>query len=194
LKEKESRAAKRYALGLVKTLGSESEYRLVKRELEAFLELLNRIDEFKAGMETFLFTKKQKKEILDSLHQELKFQEKTYRFLWTVLEESRMVCLDSIIRLLEELWFEKNGIEKLTVFSVVPLTPKLENKLKRNLEAAFKKKVALEKAIDRSLIAGIKIQRGHVFYDFSIQGNLRKLREALAADDSIIGVSAGGES
>lgn len=190
---KESSIAKRYAEGLIKTLANEDEYLATKRELEEFLNVLNSIDEFRAGMETLLFSKGQKKEILDSIHQKVTFNKKTYQFLLTVLEENRLIFLDTIIELLEKLWFEKSGIEKLQVFSAIPLSAKLENQLIKNLEAAFNKKIVIEKEIDPSLIAGIKIQRGLVFYDFSIEGNLKKLKEALLADEFLTGLSAEGE-
>jgi F-type H+-transporting ATPase subunit delta len=187
---KETSAAKRYAAGLIKTLTSEQEYQGIKKELETFLEVLNRIEEFKTGMGTMLFSKSQKKEILDTFQQQIKFNKKTFQFLRTLLEENRLIVLDSIIMILEDLWFEKNGIEKLKVYSAVPLAPVQENKLIKNLEAAFKKRIVIEKQVDPSMIAGLKIQRGHVFYDFSIEGNLKKLKETLVAGDSFIEMSA----
>lgn len=187
---KETSVAKRYAAGLIKTLASEKEYRQIKKELETFLEVLNRIEEFKTGMGTLLFSKSQKKEILDTFHQQIKFNKKTYQFLRTILEENRLMVLDSIILMLEDLWFERNGIEKLKVYSAVPLGPIQENKLIKNLEAAFKKRIVIEKQVDPSMIAGLKIQRGHVFYDFSIEGNLKKLKQTLVAGDSFIEMSA----
>ena len=187
---KETSAAKRYAAGLIKTLTSEQEYREIKKELETFLEVLNRSEEFKTGMGTMLFSKSQKKEILDTFNQQIRFNKKTFQFLRTLLEENRLIVLDSIIMILEDLWFEKNGIEKLKVFSAVPLGPVQENKLIKNLEAAFKKRIVIEKQVDPSMIAGLKIQRGHVFYDFSIEGNLKKLKETLVAGDSFIEMSA----
>jgi F-type H+-transporting ATPase subunit delta len=187
---KETSAAKRYAAGLIKTLTSENEYQDIKKELETFLEVLNSIEEFKTGMGTLLFSKSQKKEILDTLYQKIKFNKKTYQFLWTILEQNRLMILDSIILMLEDLWFEKNGIEKLKVYSAVFLGPAQEKKLIKNLETAFKKRIVIEKEVDPSLLAGIKVQRGHVFYDFSIEGNLKKLKEALVAGDSFIEMSA----
>lgn len=187
---KESSAAKRYASGLVKTLTSEAEYREIKKELENFLEVLNTIDEFKTGMGPLLFSKTQKKEILDTFNQKIKFNQKTYQFLWIILEQNRLSVLGEIIRMLEDLWFEINGKEKLKVYSAVPLTPVQEQKLIQNLETAFNKQIVIEKAIDPSLIAGLKVQRGYMYYDFSIEGNLKKLRETLAADDSVLDLSA----
>lgn len=187
---KKTSAAKRYASGLIKTLTSEQEYREIKKELETFLEVISHIEEFKTGMGTLLFSKSQKKEILDTLHQQIKFNKKTYQFLRTILEENRLMVLDSIIMMLEDLWLEKKGIEKLKVYSAIPLGPEQEKKLIKNLEAAFNKRIVIEKEVDPSIIAGLKVQRGHVFYDFSIEGNLKKLKEALVAGDSFLEMSA----
>jgi F-type H+-transporting ATPase subunit delta len=170
---------------LVKSIKNEQEYRGIKKELEAFLELLIVNAEFKAGMETLLFSKNQKREILYTVNKKTKFKEKTLNFLLSLVEENRISVLDTIIRLMEALWFEKNGIEKLIVFSAVPLSEKQEQKLIKNLEKSFDKKIVIEKEIDPSLIAGIKIQRGLIFYDFSIEGNLRKLKDALLTEESI---------
>ena len=74
---KENSLAKRYAAGLIKTIKSEKEYAEVKQELEEFLVLLNKIDQFKAGMETLLFSKNQKKDVLESLNKKIKFKTNT---------------------------------------------------------------------------------------------------------------------
>lgn len=180
---KENSLAKRYAKALIKTIKNEDEYLEIKEELKAFHQLLKDNDEFKAGMETFLFSSQQKIEVLDTLNQNINFKEKTFNFLKALVEENRMPVLDNIIDMLEELWFEANGIEKLKVFSAVAINAKLENKLVNGLEKSFKKKIIIEKMIDPSLIAGLKVQRGSVFYDFSIQGNLKKLKDALLTDN-----------
>lgn len=175
----ENSLAKRYASGLIKTIEDEKEYLEIKKELEYFLSLLNADSGFKAGMETFLFSREQKKGLLDEIHGKTKFNKKTYNLLLTMIEENRLIILDTLIPSVEELWFEKNNKEKLKVFSAIALSAKLEKKLIENLEKSFAKKIVLEKEIDKSLIAGIKIQRGSIYYDFSINGNLRKLKETI---------------
>ena len=179
---KENSLAKRYALGLIKSIKSEKEYLTLKKELEDFVILINRNDEFKTGMESSLFSKNRKKDLLESIDKKAKFSKKTFNLLLTMIDENRLIILETVVLLLEELWFEKNGIEKLKVLSAVSLNKQLEKKLIKNLEKSFDKKIIIEKEVDESLIAGIKIQRGSVFYDFSINGNLKKLRKAILAE------------
>lgn len=179
---RDSSLAKRYALGLIKAIHDEPEYNRIKTELQAFIEIMNNNDAFKAGMETLLFSKTQKEDFLDTLCRDAGFSEKTIHFLETMAEENRLGLLDQVVSLLQDLWFEKNGIETVKVFSVVALGEELEKKLVQKLETALGKKIILEQSIDESLIAGIKIQRGSIFYDFSLQGNLKKLKAAILAD------------
>lgn len=190
---KENSVAKRYASGLVKAIENDTEYREIRNELNQFLSLLKSSDQFKAGMETFLLSKRQKKEVLDDIRDKAKLRDKSYQFLLTIVDENRLTFLESILQLMEDLWFEKSGIERIKVFSVIPLTPIMEARLQKKLETAFDKKIVLEKGIDPSLIAGIKIQRGLIYYDFSIEGNLKKLKEALMAEHVSGQISAAGE-
>ena len=174
--------ARRYASGLIKSIGNQEEYDTVRRELQEFQSLVDGNEGLKSGMTTMLFSKKQKIDMLTSIHQKAEMTEKTLNFLLAVIDANRLVFLPIIIELMEDLWFQKNDIEKLTVYSVIPLESAAEKKLEAKLEKSFGKKIVLEKEIDPTLIAGIKIQKGSVFYDFSIQGNLKKLKEALTEE------------
>lgn len=182
---REDSIAKRYAGALVKSVKDQQEYHGIKKELEEFRHLLDTNAQFRAGMETLLFSKSQKRDVLETINKKIKFKEKTFNFILALVDENRVTVLDTILRVIEDLWFEKNGIERLKVYSAVALSAKLEKQLLKKLEESFNKKIVIEKEIDPSLIAGIKIRRGSVFYDFSIQGNLTKLRDALLSDVAV---------
>lgn len=180
---KDNSLAKRYAKALVESVATEKEFESVKVELEQFAEIVNGNSDLKAGMETLIFSKGQKVEVLEALNEKLSISEKTYNFLKTVTEANRMAHLDGIIQVMKELWNEKSGVLELKVSSAVSLDDELEKRLISELEKAFSKKIVLQKETDPSLIAGIRIQKGSIFYDFSINGNLQKLRNALLEEN-----------
>ncbi len=182
MKGKTNRIARRYAKALVQTLGDEKEYNTIKAELELYLELFEQIKELRAGMETLLFSKPQKKEMIKSINTKISFSRKTHNFLNSLIDQNRLSFLKIILEFMEDLWMEHKGVEKLKVFSVIKLNKELEKKLKHCLKKCFKRDIILQKEIDRSLIGGIKIQRGYIYYDFSIQGNLKRLKEKLAEE------------
>jgi len=181
--------SKRYAKAAIATIKDEKEYESFKNDLENFNEILKINDEFRSGMETSLFSKQQKTDLLNSIKKKAGFGTKTVNFIDELIEAGRVSIVDSIIENVEDLWFEKSGIEKYTLYSAIPLNKKLEKKLLDSIEKTLNKKIVLEKEIDESLIAGIKLKKGSIYYDFSIDGNLKKLYETLtegSEEDSII--------
>jgi F-type H+-transporting ATPase subunit delta len=176
---KESTVAKRYAKAMSEAVHQDEEYRDIRGQLLMISELLDRNATFKSGMETLLLSKKQKQELLESISERLNLNTKARNLMNCLVEENRMAFLSQIIEYLENFWLEKKGIEKITVFSVIRLDDRQKNELAKQLERSFGNKVVIENRLDPSVIGGFKIQRGSVFYDFSIQGNLKKLEKIL---------------
>lgn len=176
---KGSTVAKRYAKAMAESIHDEGEYREINGQLVFLAELLAKNLNFKSSMETLMLSKKQKRELLESISDRLNLNPKTHNFLLALTEENRMMFLDQIVDFLEDFWFEKKGIEKITVFSAILLDDRQQNELIHQLEKSFQKKIIIENQPDPSLIGGIKIQRGSTYFDFSIEGNLKKLREVL---------------
>ena len=182
---KKDSLAKKYAKALSETMKDENEYGKIRTELEYFVDFLDSDLKLKAGLETMLLGSSQKKEILDIYMKNAGIAEKTYNFLKTLIENNRMSYLKDIMEVLEEQWFETIGIEKFVLISAVKIEKKQEDDLRDQLKKAIKKDVVFEKKIDPSLLAGIKIMKGSIYYDFSIEGNLKKLRESLVGDEMI---------
>lgn len=183
-----SSLSKRYALGLIKALKSEDEYTAVKAQLVSFQQLLEADPEFRAGLVTPMLSREQKQDLLEVMRNRAGFATKTMNFLDALAEENRLEHLSEILDVLDDIWLDSRGIEKLQVASVVPLSDKQRNRLESKLEDALGKPVQLEFSIDPGLIAGIRIERGSVAYDLSVAGNLRKLYRR------IVGAGSGDSS
>lgn len=177
--------AKKYTKALAESMKDEKEYLEIRGELEQFVGFLESDHKIKAGLETMLLGYTQKLEILDIYRGEAGIKEKTYNFLKTLIENNRMSYLGTIVEILEEQWYESRGIEKFVLISAVEIDPVQENNLRDRLKKALDKDVVFDKEIDPSLLAGIKLMKGSVYYDFSIEGNLKKLRKSLVGDESI---------
>lgn len=175
--------AKRYALGLIKAVDHKNEFRKISGELSDFMTVLSHDETFSDGMGSLLFSNYQKRELLETIQKKIQMGPKTINFLKVVAEENRMGMLGEIILQLEDLWLEREGFEKITVFSSNKLKDFQEKDLNVQLERMFHRKVLIENKIDRSLIGGIKIQRGSISYDFSINGNLIKLKQAILEEN-----------
>ncbi len=179
---KESSLVKRYARALVLAVDDEPEFRRIQEDLGSFLELLAADERLRLGLETSLVSPAEKARALEIAAEGLGLHDKTLKFLLTVAAENRMAYLGSMARQLPAAWWLEHGIEKIDVASVVELTPGQKERLRRNLEKALARKVELEFRLDPELIAGLRLGRGSVHYDFSLAGSLQKLRRALAGD------------
>jgi F-type H+-transporting ATPase subunit delta len=179
---KESSLVKRYAKALVLAMDGEEEFRRVRGELAAFLGLLAADERLRIGMETTLIPQAEKARALEIAGARMGLHAKTLHFLLTVAAGNRMGLLADMVRLLPDAWYEARGIEKIAVASVIELSPEQKGRLRANLEKALARSVALEFKLDPGLIAGIRLARGSVHYDFSLAGSLKKLRETLVGE------------
>jgi F-type H+-transporting ATPase subunit delta len=179
---KESSLVKRYAKALVLAMDDEAEFQRVQGELASFLRLLAADERLKIGMATSMISPSEKTEALEIVNAKIGLQAKTYQFLQTVASENRMAYLEQVVRQLPDAWCAAHGIEKIAVSSAVELSGRQKDRLRDNLEKALSRKVELEFCLDSELIAGIRIGRGSVQYDFSLAGSLKKLRETLVGE------------
>jgi F-type H+-transporting ATPase subunit delta len=179
---KESSLVRRYARALVLAMDDEAEFQLVRGELGRFLELLAADDRLKIGLATSLISPAEKAQALEIAGSSMGLHAKTLQFLLTVAAENRMAFLEPMVLHLPDAWFAARGIEKIEVASVVELAPGQRRRLRANLEKALARDVALEFRLDPALLAGIRIGRGSVNYDFSLAGSLKKLRETLVGE------------
>jgi F-type H+-transporting ATPase subunit delta len=179
---KGSSLVKRYARALVLAMDDEAEFRRVQGELAGFLTLLAADERLKIGLETSLISLAEKLRALDIVNDKMGLQKKTFQFLQTVAGENRMAYLERMVLQLPDAWYAARGIEKISVASAVGLSGGQKDRLRGNLEKALSRKVALEFRLDPGLIAGLRIDRGSVQYDFSLSGILKKLRETLVGE------------
>ncbi|MCU0237460.1 MAG: ATP synthase F1 subunit delta [Acidobacteria bacterium] len=179
---KESSLVKRYAKALVLAMADEAEFRRVRGELLGFMELLASDERLKIGLATSLISPAEKARALEIVSAKMGLHDKTLQFLLTVAAENRMAYLAAMVQALEQAWYEARGIEIVTVDSVVELSSGQKERLRGNLRRALAGEVALQFRLDPELVAGIRIGRGSVQYDFSLAGSLKKLRETLVGE------------
>ena len=174
--------AKRYAKATCDSIKNKEDYSLVKKGLESFLTLEREVELFKNGMETLLFTDEQKAELLNIIKENSKQDLRVINLLTLLVDRGRLSLLEDIVEALGLEWDKRNKVEKLKVVSVIPLSISQKEKLTKTLSDSFNKEIILEEEIDKTLIAGIKLVRGTINYDFSLSANLNKLRESFTEE------------
>lgn len=102
------------------------------------------------------------------------------RFLAELAAHDRLSLLPEIAGLYEQLRAEAEQVVKATVTSAVPLDADAVASITASLRKRFGREVALETAVDPSLIGGAVVDAGDVVIDGSIRTKLARLGAALA--------------
>jgi F-type H+-transporting ATPase subunit delta len=182
LSEKVNTIGKRYGRALIEVIENEKEYKIISNDLENFSTILKGNPNLRSGMYTLLFSDSQKTDFIQMISERTEMAEKSKKFLLYLAEKNRVKYLDDIIYMTGLLWLEKQNIEKIRVISSKKLNAVMIRNLKENLKKSIKKDIILENVVDTSLIAGIKLQRGGRFYDYSIKGNLKRLKDSITEE------------
>ena len=104
------------------------------------------------------------------------FDDDTLNFIYLILDENRLDCLDEIIDYLHTKINEKNNIALAEITLAIEPTgstkgmiiSRLENKLQTKLEAKF--------CTDESIIGGMKIRIKDTLYDLSVKGKIDNIK------------------
>lgn len=98
------------------------------------------------------------------------------QFLFVLLEKRRWNLLDGIINQLNEEIKRRSSVMELDIFVKEPLTPDTKEKITKQLESNYKKKVFLHEKIDPSLIGGAVILGNSTLIDCSMIGRLDQMK------------------
>ncbi|MFA5140163.1 MAG: ATP synthase F1 subunit delta [Elusimicrobiota bacterium] len=106
---------------------------------------------------------------------------RTLRWLELLVEKKRFNLLPQAASDFAGLLDEARGTVRASVRSAFELDARQTQELSRRLEAFGGKKVLLSAGVDEGLLAGMVVRMGDWVLDSSLQGELRRLRERLAA-------------
>ncbi|MEW6456474.1 MAG: ATP synthase F1 subunit delta [Acidobacteriota bacterium] len=174
--------ARRYAMGLVRATSSEKEWKIIHGELNKILEIFKSSEELISFLESPFFPRKIKGEVLKKIGEYFNFSEKTKNFLYLVEEKGRVNLLKEIVMSYEDLWYQKKAIHKLEIYSAFLLKTEQKKQIIAKLEKILKGKIISNFKTDPSIIGGLKIKKGNVFYDGTIKGNLIRLKDRITGE------------
>lgn len=111
--------------------------------------------------------------------EKLPFDEGLRQFLALLVEKNRLFFLSTIIDDYEKLLHQAYDIIEVKLTTAVPIDSETKVALLEKLKQLFKKNVDLKEFVDESLIGGGFLTVNNMLADFSIKGELEKLRMTL---------------
>jgi len=173
-----SRVAKRYAKALFELALSEKKLAEVSADLDLLEANYNNVDELRQVVESPVIPKHQKQDVVEKVFKKT-VQPLSFEFLSILIKKGREAELVQIIDECRRMIDEHNGVLRGTVSSVVPLSGKQLDALKKKLDTMTSKDVQLQQQIDDSLLGGFVVQINDMVYDNSLKHQLGKLKESL---------------
>ncbi len=173
--------ARRYARALLDVVLPRGLYERVHQELKDLEVLFRELPDLVRSLEPPDRPMSEKRRIIGELVQRLDLHPLTVRFLELVVENRRLRDWAVILRLLERLYQEAQGIQSLQVITAVPLDDRLRRQVRQALEALTGRRVVMEEKVDPSILGGFIVRIGSVYYDGSVVAQIRQVRDQLTA-------------
>jgi F-type H+-transporting ATPase subunit delta len=173
-------AARRYAKALFTLAQEDGRATEVREELERLGRLLAESADLRAVLLQPLHPVAQRRAVLAAVAERLGASSLLQRFLSFLIDQRRLVDIESIEAEYRRLADAAAGITKARVRSAAPLSAAQRERLQRALQAQLGGRIELTLEVDPSLVAGAVAQVGDFVFDGSLSTQLRQLRASLA--------------
>lgn len=158
-----------YALALFSLASEDKALENVRTSLQDFL--LNLDEESRLFFSHPAFQKSEKKIVIEKLHVHPLLSD----FLKVLIDNERFEFVDKISISFEDIIKNQNQLLKVEVLSKEPLAKEYLSRIKNKLEKDYNRKVLLEEAIDKSIIAGYKLRFEGYELDDTVSRRLKDL-------------------
>ena len=177
-----SAVGRRYAKAILE-LGSESgQLDALVAEIASLATTYAGSPELQDVMDSPLLAHAQKKAVMGEVADTLGVGPIAKNTVLLLNDRRRMRNLPEIAQALRDMSDEKKGLVHAEVISAKPLSDDYCQKLKAQLERATGKRIALDRTVDESLIAGVIARIGDTVYDGSLKARLSELRTHLLSN------------
>lgn len=124
---------------------------------------------------------KQKIQLLDTFAQRLELAREARNFVAVLIEQRRVASLADIVALFKQEINERQGLAEAEVTTSRPLSDEQRSALEAQIAQRIGRRVIARYAEDPKILGGAVVKVGSTIYDGSVRGQLRTLREQMAA-------------
>ena len=147
-------------------------------KVQSDIELLSNVSSLKMLALPEIDAKKQD-ELLNFIKTNLNLDTVSINFLRLLIENKVIGEFQNITKTFKDKVLEAQGVIKVLVQSVQPLTEEQAQKLKKGLEKKLKKEIILENRLNESLLGGLSLNIGSLEIDDSISNKLKTIENIM---------------
>ncbi len=173
--------ARRYARALLDVARESGQVDGVLAEIERIETALEGTPELSQVLESPLFSRDQRRALLEKLAGPLALSETTLNLLRLLSDRDRTAHLPLILREYRRMADELAGRVRAVAITPLPLPKETTARLSEALSRVTGKTVVLEERTDPTLIGGLVAKVGDTTFDGSLRTQLRRLRQAALA-------------
>ena len=167
-----------YAKAMISLATEENKLNEFGDDFRLINELIKENPDFKKLMISEAVSKKEKKELLDSILEDIDIE--FVNFLFVLIDNNRFKDFSDIYHAYKKLLQDENNIMRVVITSPAKLSEKRIESLKKVLSYKYAgKTIIINNKIDESLIGGLKIYYNGEELDASIARQLSEMRDLL---------------
>ncbi len=150
-------------------------------EAQSLAELVESSKELREVWDTPSISAEQKRAVLDAIAKREGISQPVRNFMAVLIDHQRTHFLRVIVDQFERELDERLGFAQAEIISARDLDDSERNELEAKVGKLTGKKVRAHYSQDPSLLGGAIVRVGSTIYDGSVEGQLEKIREQLAA-------------
>jgi F-type H+-transporting ATPase subunit delta len=150
-------------------------------DLDSVAALVAASDDLRKTWDNPSISAPQKHRVLDAVVTRLAASKETRNFLAVVIDHRRTNHLAAIVRQVEQEINDRLGFAEAQITSARSLADVEKKNLEQQIQRGTGKRLRATYVQDSTLLGGAVVRLGSTIYDGSIQGQLKRLREQIAA-------------
>jgi len=177
--------ARRYTKALILIAKEDGLADRYRKELEGFVDVLDKEQDFEAAISNPLYPAEQRKKVLETVVGKIGLSDVLKTFLLLLFEKGRFGELRGVLEFYQTLVDELNGIVRADVTSADKLSDEAVEKIRASLSKMTGKSVMLNVGQDPDLIGGVVTKVGDFVLDGSIKTQLENMKESLKKGERV---------
>lgn len=171
---KNVKPAKRYAQALFETM-QDKNFDEILFEFEKVVEIISNNEDFKSFLSNPVISNDDKKKTVEECFQ--KFSSEVKNFLFILIDEKRINCLDEIKAFLKDKINDKNNLVNANITLAFDANDEIKNQIIQRLKNKLQKDVSADFVVNPNIIGGLKVQVKDTVIDLSINKRLENFNK-----------------
>ncbi|HUU96738.1 MAG TPA: ATP synthase F1 subunit delta [Phycisphaerae bacterium] len=172
-------SATRYAVALLDVASKHADAAQIEQQLATFVETFDAHAELRLVLTTPSVPAVRKRAIVTAVAERIGMAPQATKLLGLLADRDRLHIAHELLAVYRERLLDQQRVVRAEIRSAAPLSPEAIRAIGTQLGAVTGMKVAVDAAVDPSLIGGVLAKVGGTVYDGTVKSQLERLRQQL---------------